>query len=287
MALLAFSQVEADVVLLETGLGGRLDATNVVSPALTVMTPIGMDHMDYLGDSIEQIAAEKAGIIKQGVPCVVAKQPRDAVLPVLEQHAAAVDAPLRLVVDSCGVDVSQRQLVGQHQADNACTAITALKQLHTVLPLSHEHLQAGISRAQWAGRMQQLTDGALVNRLPQGAEIWLDGGHNDDAVPAILAQIRHWQSCGKTVRPVVAMRDNKDGAALIQALGLACDVVYVTHIPQHDYSADPHVLAQHVRCAQVIDHLTDCYADANSDTVILSCGSLYFVASVLADNAKG
>ncbi len=287
IALLAFAEMEADVVLLEVGLGGRLDATNVVSPAATVITPIGLDHTDYLGDTIEQIAGEKAGIIKPDVPCIIAKQSRSGALPVLQARAEVLGAPVTVVADDSVVDVSQRKLLGSHQADNARTAVATVEQLQHILPVSHEQMQAGVRSAIWPARMQQLTAGALVDALPAGVELWIDGGHNEDAVPAIIEQVHVWQAAGKRVLPVVAMRDNKDGALLMQSLSNACETVCVMAIPDTDFSAEPGMLANTIPNATIIQHLSDLFERADNNTILFACGSLYFAASVLAENNKG
>lgn len=191
-ALLLFAQHPADVLLLEVGLGGRYDATNVIDkPAVSVITPVSIDHVEFLGSAIEGIAAEKAGILKRGAPGVISWQ--DAVVrDVIEREAAKVGAPLiiagqdfncyeergRLVYeDTIGlIDLPLPRLPGHHQLENAATAIAALRQFLPNLPV--QSLEAGVRTANWPARLQRLRQGPLADLLPQGAELWLDGGHN-------------------------------------------------------------------------------------------------------------
>ena len=191
-ALLLFAEHPADVLLLEVGLGGRYDATNVVPrPVATVITPVSMDHPEFLGSTVAAIAGEKAGILKRGVPAIVAEQADDA-RAVIEREAARVGAPAlfggqdfsaaeeraRLVYqDGQGlIDLPLPRLAGRHQHGNAATAIAALRTAFPDLPASA--YEAGIARADWPARLQPLKRGTLPGLLPGGAELWLDGGHN-------------------------------------------------------------------------------------------------------------
>src|SRR6516162_3651910 len=186
-----FSRHPADVLLLEVGLGGRLDAANVIErPLATVITPVSLDHAEYLGGTIAEIAAEKAGILKRGVPAVVAPQPREA-LAVIERQAARVGAPTRIAgedwtiteergrlvyQDNAGLlDLPPPKLWGRHQFDNAGAAIAALRA--TALALPSVTFEKGIAKADWPARMQRLSQGRLVALLPSGSELWLDGAH--------------------------------------------------------------------------------------------------------------
>ncbi|MGY9037579.1 MAG: bifunctional folylpolyglutamate synthase/dihydrofolate synthase, partial [Rhodobacterales bacterium] len=202
-ALLAFARTPAEYTLLEVGLGGRLDATNVVDqPALTVITPVSIDHQQFLGTTLPEIAGEKAGIIKRRVPCVVGPQ-QDAALEVIEAQAARHHAPIlaygqqwhvgqeagRMVYqDDAGLlDLPKPNLLGAHQISNAGAALAALRQLG----VSAEACEAAVTRAAWPARMQRLREGPLVDSAPK-AELWLDGGHNPaagDAIAAVLDEL--------------------------------------------------------------------------------------------------
>ena len=191
-AFLAFSEYPADVLLLEVGLGGRLDATNVIAhPAVTVVTPVSFDHPEFLGDTVEKIAAEKAGILKRGAPAVFAAQD-EAALAVLTRQAERLRVPYsvgnqdfatreehgRLIYeDERGLlDLPLPKLAGRHQHGNAGTAIAALR---TFRPdIAPEHIAAGLTNATWPARLQRLTRGVVPDHAPLEAEIWLDGGHN-------------------------------------------------------------------------------------------------------------
>src|SRR5439155_24213853 len=188
-----FAQNPADVVLLEVGLGGRLDSTNVIeTPAACVITPVSMDHIDFLGDTLTSIAGEKAAIIKRGVPVISAEQAGEA-MAVIEAQARRMRAPLFAAGESWHVNVEHGRLVysddrglmdltaprlfGRHQFDNAGLAIATLRAM-SAFKVSQAAFEAGIVGAEWPARMQRITSGALLSWGPQGSDIWLDGGHN-------------------------------------------------------------------------------------------------------------
>src|SRR5712691_11874704 len=198
--LLLFARHPADALLLEVGLGGRLDATNVVErPLATAITPVSLDHAEYLGDTLAKIAAEKAGIFKRNVPAIVAAQPR-AALAVIERAAARAGAPIKIAgedwtateergrlvyQDDAGLlDLPPPKLYGRHQFENAGVAIAALRAAFA-LKLPPSAFEVGIAKADWPARMQRLSQGALVALIPAGSELWLDGGHNADGGRAI------------------------------------------------------------------------------------------------------
>ncbi|HEY3886541.1 MAG TPA: folylpolyglutamate synthase/dihydrofolate synthase family protein, partial [Vicinamibacterales bacterium] len=192
-AFLLFSETPADFLLLEVGLGGRFDATNVIPhPAATVVTPVSMDHPEFLGATVDKIAFEKAGILKAGAPAIIAAQTQDA-LHVLEREAIRVGAPRRLedrdyfmrcengrlvFEDERGLlDLPKPRLAGRHQFGNAAAAIETLRIVAPDLqPVAFER---GLLEASWPARLQRLRSGPLVDRAPKGAEIWLDGAHNE------------------------------------------------------------------------------------------------------------
>jgi dihydrofolate synthase / folylpolyglutamate synthase len=224
--LLLFSRHPAEVLLLEVGLGGRLDATNVVErPCATVITSISRDHTEYLGDSLVKIAAEKAGILKPAVPVIVAPQ-SDEARGVLERQATRLGAPLimagthwavspehgRLVYqDEAGLlDLPAPRLYGRHQFDNAGTAIATLRSLEGLqLPLSA--FETSLTTAQWPARLQRVTQGRLLGLVPEDSELWVDGAHNPDAGRAIAAALADLEE--RVPRPlvlVVGMLATKD-----------------------------------------------------------------------------
>src|SRR6186997_2278975 len=239
-AFLLFSRQPADVTLLEVGLGGRLDATNVIeTPIACAITPVSMDHLEFLGDAIEKVAAEKAAILKR------------AVLEVIEQEAKRVRAPLwiagqqwsvhgehgRLVYqdDDGLLDLPLPKLAGRHQVENAGTAIAALRAARLGLPLSA--FEAGIARAEWPARMQRLTQGSLKAMTPPESELWLDGGHNADGGRAIAAAIGDLEE--RVPRPlvlIVGMLSTKDNTGFLRNFtGIARRIIAVP-IPHQENS---------------------------------------------------
>ncbi|MBV9261895.1 MAG: bifunctional folylpolyglutamate synthase/dihydrofolate synthase [Pseudolabrys sp.] len=242
--MLLFSRHPADVLLMEVGLGGRLDATNVIDkPSVTIITPISVDHVDFLGDSLEKIATEKAGIIKRDVPVIVASQPRDA-LAVIERQAARMKAPIRIAGenwtateergrlvyqdDNGLVDLPAPKLYGRHQFENAGLAIAALRAVPS-LKIPQAAFEAGVTKADWPARMQRLSHGKLVGLAPPGSEIWLDGGHNPDGGRAIAAALADLEE--RVPRPLVViagMLATKDNTGFLQNFtGLARKLITI------------------------------------------------------------
>ena len=299
-ALLAFARTPADYTLLEVGLGGRLDATNVVDrPALSIITPISLDHQQYLGDTLPAIAGEKAGILKRGVPCVVGPQV-EAALDVIEARAARLGVPLmvhgqhwhvsteagRLVYqDEDGlVDLPLPNLRGPHQVQNAGMALAALR------TLGHSGgAEAAVTRAQWPARMQRLRSGPLAEALPHGT-LWLDGGHNPaagEAIAATLAQIgarRVWLVCG--------MLNTKDVAGFMQPLRDVAQHLHAVSIPGERATLSAAQTAEVARATGIAASEAASVATAIASiraqdpaAHVLICGSLYLAGSVLRENA--
>ena len=248
-AFVLFSRNPADYLLLEVGLGGRVDATNVIDrPAASLITPVSMDHPEFLGATIPEIAREKAGILKRGVPAVLGFQQPDA-LKVLEAEAAEVGAPLniagqdffvreehgRLIYeDERGLlDLPLPRLAGRHQHQNAAGAIAALR---LVVPdLAASALETGLATADWPGRLQRLSKGKLVALAPVGTEIWLDGAHNEDGARVLAQAMADREE--KAPRPLVLITGTlatKDTGAVLRAFkGLAQEVLAVPVHGEH------------------------------------------------------
>jgi dihydrofolate synthase/folylpolyglutamate synthase len=241
---LLFARHPADALLLEVGLGGRLDATNVVSdPVGTIITPVSMDHAEFLGDTVEKIAGEKAGIVKPAVPLAVGPQ-TDAAGNVIRRQAARMRAPAvfanedfhvheeagRLIYqDEAGLlDLPRPRLVGRHQIDNAGTVIAALRQ-SPWRDLSASVFERGLLAADWPARLHRLSAGHLADLLPAGTELWLDGGHNVDGgrvVAAAMADLAERRAAPLVL--VVGMLATKDAAGfLANFVGLARHVFAV------------------------------------------------------------
>jgi dihydrofolate synthase/folylpolyglutamate synthase len=307
-AFLLFSRHPADVTLLEVGLGGRLDATNVVeTPLACAITPVSMDHLEFLGDSIEKIAAEKAAILKRGVPAAIASQ-GDAALAVIEQQARRVHAPLRVAGEHWSVhgehgrvvyqdddgllDLPLPKLSGRHQVENAGLAIATLRAAGFALPLAA--FEAGIAKAEWPARMQRLTQGRLKALTPPESELWLDGGHNADGGRAVAAALGDIEE--RVPRPlvlIVGMLATKDNAGFLRNFsGLARRVIAVP-VPRQDKSVPTETLVDLARGAGLPAESRDSIEAALSAVArldlapaprILITGSLYLAGEVLALN---
>jgi dihydrofolate synthase/folylpolyglutamate synthase len=308
-AFLLFSRNPADVLLLEVGLGGRLDATNVVEyPAATVITPISLDHVEFLGGTIAQIAAEKAGIIKRAVPVIVASQPREA-LAVIERQAARLRAPIRIAgehwsateergrlvyQDDDGLlDLPAPRLYGRHQFENAGVAITALRAAVGLRP-PPAAFETGVAKADWPARMQRLAQGRLAALVPAGGELWLDGGHNADGGRAIANALADLEE--RVSRPlvlVVGMLATKDPETFLRNFtGLARRIVTIP-IPDQDKTLSADAIAEIARAIGFPVHAATDVEDALAAIArggydppprILITGSLYLAGEVLAVN---
>jgi dihydrofolate synthase/folylpolyglutamate synthase len=304
-----FAQHPADVALLEVGLGGRLDATNVIdAPLATVIAPVSMDHTEFLGQTLTTIAREKVGIVKRNVAVICAEQPPEAVA-VIEQQARRMHAPMyragqewhvsvergRLVYqDERGLmDLAAPRLFGRHQFDNAGLAIATLRALD-ILKVDTAAFEAGIVGAEWPARMQRLASGALVDQAPPGCEVWLDGGHNAEGGRVVAAALGDLEE--RVSRPlvvVVGMMANKDaGAFLANFAGLTRHIIAV-QIPGRDEAMPPDRLADAARALGMrVETLGSVEAALRSlarlayevPPRILITGSLYLAGHVLAAN---
>jgi dihydrofolate synthase / folylpolyglutamate synthase len=304
VAFMAFAATPADFTLLEVGLGGRLDATNVVEkPAMTLITPVDIDHADMLGATLSLIATEKAGILKQGVTCIVGRQQDDA-LDAIEARAALVGAPLlvfgrdwdcfvqrgRLVVQSDDrlLDLPLPSLKGAHQIENAGAAALAM----SLLGLENDAIATGVSHAVWPARMQHLTSGPYgeLARKYEG-EVWLDGGHNPHGARAACTYIN---SLNKTdPRPfglVSGLLSTKDRSGFFAAFATAKPFVVAVPIASSDAGVAPNDLADQARsfgleaivCDDPLIGLDAAFTRLGKGSRILICGSLYLAGEVLA-----
>jgi len=263
-AFLAFAETPADVVILETGLGGRLDATNVVDhPALTILTPIAMDHEAFLGDSLAAIAGEKAGILKSGTPCVVASQ-QPAAMTVIAERAASLSVPLLLAdrdfhvrpsadgLNFDGLDLPPPALVGDFQYGNAALALAAVRQLARdghIAALTPAQMAQGLRSVQWPARLQRLTWGPLVDQLPPNCELWLDGGHNPHAAQALAQQFARWSD--RPLRGIFAMLGNKDCDGYLAPLASYFEAMATLAIPGESASLSAEQAAEAARRHQI------------------------------------
>jgi len=307
-AFCLFAQHAADMLILEVGLGGRLDSTNVIdNPLACAIAPIGMDHTEYLGDTLTAIAGEKAAIIKRGVPVITAEQAPEAMC-VIEQQARRQRAPLhaagqewhvgvergRLVYqDDRGLmDLAAPKLFGRHQFDNAGLAIATLRAIDAIR-IPHAAFE-GIVNAEWPARMQRLSSGRLTQFGPRGSEIWLDGGHNADGGRVVAAALGDLEE--RVSRPlvvIVGMMATKDaGAFLANFAGLTRHIIAVP-IPDQDNAMQPDRLADAARSLGMRVEIAGSTEAALRRLAglayevpprILITGSLYLAGPVLALN---
>lgn len=309
--ILAFSRHQADALVLEVGLGGKYDATNVIdAPRATAIAPVGLDHQEFLGSSLADIAAEKAGIIKPGVPAILGAQddvPRD----VISRRAEALAAPLLLYgqdffahqehgrmiyQDEKGLlDLPLPRLVGRHQIDNAALAIAMLRQAGWG---KESAIEKGLRSVEWPARLQRLSRGPLIELAPSGAEVWLDGGHNSHGAAAIARAMADFEErAEKPLYLICGMLKTKDAGGFFSAFqGLVRHVATVA-IPGEDASRGPGELYDAARGSGLDSSPADNLEDAMMQVSawsrarpfegpprILICGSLHLAGRVLAEN---
>ncbi len=305
IAFKAFADNAADVTLLETGLGGRLDATNVIdTPAVTAITSISIDHVAFLGDTLAKIAFEKAGILKAGVPCVVAAQEKES-LDVIIARAAEIGAPLllhgrdwsfekrgeRLHVTTSRrtLDLPLPNLLGAHQLGNAAQAVATLDARDAPL-LDAAVVARGLTSAEWPARMQRLTKGPLAALLPKDWELWLDGGHNPGAGLIVAEQMRRWSD--KPIYMVFGILNSKDPDGFIQPLVPHVAKLAALTIPDEENSigsAEATAVARRngidaIEVASAEEGVARLAAERGPGRILI-CGSLYLAGTILADNS--
>ncbi|TBX15983.1 bifunctional folylpolyglutamate synthase/dihydrofolate synthase [Nioella sediminis] len=298
-ALLAFTRVSADWTLLETGLGGRLDATNVVDqPRLTIITPVDLDHQQYLGETLAEIATEKAGIMKRGVPCVVGPQ-QDEALEVIEARAARLGAPLlvygqhwhvweerdRLIFqDETGLlDLPLPNLVGAHQVMNAGAVLAALRHLG----FAEAACEAAVTQAEWPARMQRLKSGPLVDMAEAaGSDLWLDGGHNPAAALAIVESLSRLPV--KPTHLICGMLNTKDVGGFMRPLAGVAESLHAVSIPgqaatlsAEDTVAKARAAGLSAETAKDVQSALSAILSEAPGSRVLICGSLYLAGVVL------
>ena len=307
-ALLLFSETPADYLLLEVGLGGRFDATNVIdAPAATIITPVSFDHPEFLGETVEKIAYEKAGILRRGAPAIIAEQ-EDGALRVIEREALRVGAPRivagrdffaraengRLIFEDRDglLDLPLPRLPGRHQHGNAATAIAALRTIEPALPT--RALERGVLEAEWPARLQRLRGGPLAALAPAQAEVWLDGAHNEAGGRVLAEAMADFED--QSPRPLALIcgtLTSKDTAGFLGHFkGLAQETLAVPIAGDHAGRAAEEVAAiargvglSAAACDSVASALRFLAARQwPKPPRILIAGSLYLAGKVLEEN---
>jgi folylpolyglutamate synthase/dihydrofolate synthase len=311
VAFLLFSEEPADAVIMEVGMGGRFDCTNVIDkPAVSIIMPISLDHQPYLGDRVELIAAEKAGIMKRGCPVVIGHQEFDAALDVLMATAERLSCPVsayaqdymaheefgRLIYqDEFGLlDLPLPRLPGRHQYANAAAAIRAVKAAG--FPVTEDIVAKAMTSVEWPGRLQLLTEGTLHAAAPAGCELWVDGGHNPGAGEVIAEAMASFEE--RKPRPlflIIGMLNTKDPIGYFRAFAGIAAHVYTVPIRGTDVALDPVVLADAAMEAglmaepvssilEALQAITEKHGTEQPPPRVMIGGSLYLAGNALADN---
>jgi dihydrofolate synthase / folylpolyglutamate synthase len=310
LAYLAFSRTPADLGIIEVGMGGRFDSTNVIEPAVSAITPVGYDHTGFLGDKLEGIAWEKAGIIKRAVPAVIGRQ-REVSAKVIEGEAAKLAAPLfrmgrewqvtqtasgfRYESDLIGLDLPSPALAGAHQIDNAATAVACVERLRAAkFQIDDQAIRKGLASVEWPARLQKLSRGALPESLPPGCELWLDGGHNEDCGLALARMASDWakEPAPLPLYLIFGMLTTKDASGFLRPLARHANAARAVPFPEgHSAYTPDEACAKAAEvgldCVPANDigaALEDLLATQPAPMRILICGSLYLAGAVLARN---
>jgi dihydrofolate synthase / folylpolyglutamate synthase len=286
-----------------------MDTTNVVNPALSAITPIGYDHTSFLGDTLEKIAAEKAGILKRTVPAVIGRQ-REASAGVIAARAAELAVPLfrmgrewqvkptatgfRYDSDLLGVDLPAPALVGAHQIDNAATAVACIERLRAAqFRIDDAAVKKGLASVDWPARLQKLTRGPLVDALPPAAELWLDGGHNEDCGIVLARQAAEWakEPAALPLYLIFGMQTTKDASGFLRPLARHARAAravpiegHAAYTPQEGCARAADVGLDCLPANDIGAALEDLLATQPAPMRILICGSLYLAGDVLARN---
>lgn len=310
-ALIAFARHPADISILEVGLGGRLDATNIVPhPKASVISRLSFDHRDYLGDTMASIAREKAGIMRANTPCIVAHQPSTEALQELQTQAQSLAAPLVLGghdwdVERDGAEhfrfVSPHRvieklplpaLVGEHQMANAGLAMACA--LTLPFSISDSAFRAAMTHVEWKGRLQRLTEGALVSLCGPETALWLDGGHNDSAGEVLARQMELWtKEDPKPIDLVLGMLSTKRPAEFLTPLRPFVRAIRTVAVRGELPAHDPTFLAEHCMalgwktaraCGSLREALDELSLSYPTPSRTMICGSLYLVGQALREN---
>tara|TARA_Y100000589_G_scaffold316058_1_gene340362 strand:- start:10 stop:1317 length:1308 start_codon:yes stop_codon:yes gene_type:complete len=309
-AMLAFSRNPADLLLLEVGLGGRFDATNVIArPMLSVITPVSMDHQDFLGNTIDEIAFEKAGILKPSVSAIIGPQTNEA-LNVIKRRALELASSAYVFGEDWNISPANNQLMfkmgskssivprpnllGDHQIQNAGCALASVKLLNGQFPVSLQEIDIGLVNINWPARLQKLREGNLIENLFEDVEIWIDGGHNQDAAKAIASTLRDWRAASPeiSIHVIFGALNNRKPQNFLQYFTNVIDTVRAVNIPGEKNSLSAsEIETAALECGLkaypatgISPAITDIISNSSGKRRILICGSLYLAGAVLRRN---
>lgn len=304
VAFLAFSRVDADVVLIETGLGGRLDATNIIdNPIATIITPISYDHMEYLGTTLLEIANEKAGIIKRDSPCIISWQVNE-VKAFLKKKCSEINSQPFVCTedwhfeksdegfsyfDKVKIELPNPSLVGIHQIINASTAIATL-QAQKHFKIAEQNIIYGITQAVWPARMQQIKSGRLYSMLPESCELWVDGAHNPAGAEMLAATLSTLEP--KVTFMINGRTQNRDIESFLIYFTNSIKKLYCVPVQSEPLSEKPEVIHEVAKklgikstiCSSLLDGISCCIDNEKKPFRIIVCGSLYLASDLLAIN---
>ena len=310
-ALLAFSRNPADLLLLEVGLGGRFDATNVIErPMLSVITPVSMDHQDFLGNTINEIAFEKAGILKPSVSAIIGPQTNEA-LNVIKRRALELGSSAYVFGEDWNISPANNQLMfkigskssivprpnllGDHQIQNAGCALASVKLLNGQFPVSPQEIDMGLVSINWPARLQKLKEGNLIENLLEDVEIWIDGGHNQDAAKAIASTVRDWRTASPeiSIHMVFGALNNRCPQNFLQYFTNVIDTIRAVDIPGETNALSTlEIENAALECGLtaypakgISPAITDIISNSSGKRRILICGSLYLAGAVLRENS--
>ena len=310
-AMLAFSRNPADLLLLEVGLGGRFDATNIIeSPTLSVITSVSMDHQDFLGKTIDKIAFEKAGILKPSVSAIIGPQTNEA-LNVIKRRALELGSSAYVFGEDWNISPANKQLIfemgserriiprpnllGDHQIQNAGCALASVKLLNSQFPVSPQEIDIGLVNINWPARLQKLKEGALIGNLFDDVEIWIDGGHNQGAAKAIASTLRDWRddSPETSIHMIFGALNSRSPQNFLQYFTNVIDTIRTVNIPREANALS----ASEIETAAIESGLeaypakgispaiTDIIFNSSGKRRILICGSLYLAGAALRENS--
>jgi len=309
-AMLAFSRNPADLLLLEVGLGGRFDATNVIeTPTLSVITPVSMDHQDFLGNTIDEIAFEKAGILKPSVPAIIGPQTNEA-LNVIKRRALELGSSAYIFGEDWNISPANNQLIfkmgskssivprpnllGDHQIQNAGCALASIKLLNSQFPVSPQEIDMGLVSINWPARLQKLKEGNFIENLLEDVEIWIDGGHNQDAAKAIASTLRDWRTASPeiSIHMVFGALNNRCPQNFLQYFTNVIDTIRAVDIPGETNALSTLEIETAARecglkaypAKGISPAITDIISNSSGKCRILICGSLYLAGAVLREN---